>query len=52
MTINCGERNKIEKNAGLPKANSPSDSCILTILSEIQCILHTGLELKIVLISN
>ena len=36
---------KNRKNSGLPKANSPSDSCILRILREIQCILHTGLEL-------
>ena len=39
------ERQKNRKNAGLPKANSPSDSCILRKLGEIQCILHTELEL-------
>ena len=36
------ERQKNRKNAGLPKANSPSDSCFLRILREIQCILHTA----------
>ena len=39
------ERRKNRKNAGLPKANSPSDSYILRILREMQCILYTGLEL-------
>ena len=39
------EREKNRKYAGLPKANSPSDSYILRILREMQCILHTGLEL-------
>ena len=36
------ERQKNRKNAGLPKANSPSDSCVLRILRKIQCILHTA----------
>ena len=45
ITSNCGERKKNGKKAALPKANLPSDSCILRILSEIQCIFHTGLEL-------
>ena len=36
------ETEKNRTNAGLPKANSPSDR---RILREMQCILYTGLEL-------
>ena len=43
--LTVGREKKYVKNAGLPKDNFPSDSCILRILREIQCILFTGLEL-------
>ena len=39
------EREKNRTNAGLPKANSPSDSYIWRILRGMRCILYTGLEL-------
>ena len=43
LTVEREKKNR--KNAGPPKASFSSDSCILRILREIQCILFTGLEL-------